>query len=202
MTYWQPAVVRDLALDRHCVIEASAGTGKTYTITHLMVAMLLADVPLEQILCVTFTEKATAELRVRVRALIEQLCYGPSGDEVPGAVAIELDERARALLQKARMRFEQGAIFTIHGFCQRVLSEFAFDCGVPFNLEVTDGRLSFHRAFRAALRRELAGETTTRLLLQAWFGDDGGDALLLAQRVLPGWGARPGDVLGVVEVDA
>src|ERR1700730_12355019 len=59
-------------LDAHAVVEASAGTGKTYTIEQLVLRLLLErKVPLEQILLVTFTEKATGELKTRLRTALE-----------------------------------------------------------------------------------------------------------------------------------
>ena len=66
-----PPVLDEIPLDGPVIIEASAGTGKTYTIEHLFVDRLLrAKARLEEILVVTFTDKATAELRKRVRELI------------------------------------------------------------------------------------------------------------------------------------
>ncbi len=57
--------------DRHAVIEASAGTGKTYTIEHLVIELLLRqNVSIDQLLVLTFTERAAAELRQRIRAII------------------------------------------------------------------------------------------------------------------------------------
>ena len=55
----------------HAVIQASAGTGKTYTLEHLVVDLLLQGVALEEICVVTFTQKAALELRSRVRAKLE-----------------------------------------------------------------------------------------------------------------------------------
>ena len=60
-------------LDRHAVLEASAGTGKTYQLERLVLRLLLEkQVPLEQILLVTYTEKATGELRGRLRATLRR----------------------------------------------------------------------------------------------------------------------------------
>src|SRR3712207_140611 len=97
-----------IALDRHAVVEASAGTGKTYTIEQLVLRLVRdAGVPLERILLVTFTEKATGELRGRLRAALEK----------------ELLERPehRRHLRPAVDQFDQASIFTLHSFCQRLL---------------------------------------------------------------------------------
>ncbi|MEO8706721.1 MAG: UvrD-helicase domain-containing protein, partial [Kofleriaceae bacterium] len=55
------------------VVEASAGTGKTYFLEHRVVDLILAGAELGQILLVTFTEKAVAELRLRIRDLLDRL---------------------------------------------------------------------------------------------------------------------------------
>ena len=60
----KPAVL-DCIGDTHCVIEASAGTGKTYTLEHIVVDLLIKGVPPDKILLVTFTTKATLELKIR-----------------------------------------------------------------------------------------------------------------------------------------
>ena len=66
----RPALLDALPERGHAVIEASAGTGKTYTLEHLVVELLVRGAPLDQILVVTFTEKATREMRARVRATL------------------------------------------------------------------------------------------------------------------------------------
>ena len=64
----------DLNHNRHAVIEASAGTGKTFTLVELAIELLLEqEIPLKSILLVTFTEKATTELRTRLRRKIQEL---------------------------------------------------------------------------------------------------------------------------------
>src|SRR5207237_7352458 len=68
-------VIETIDLDRHGVIEASAGTGKTYTLEKLVLRLLRErPVSLEQILLVTFTEKATGELKGRLRQALEREC--------------------------------------------------------------------------------------------------------------------------------
>ena len=104
------------------VVEASAGTGKTYFLEHRVVDLVLAGVELEQILLVTFTEKATAELRARVRGLLDRLVHAPAGQQ-PDGPAWKIDGPTRAHLQRALWSMERAAISTIHGFCQRTLSD-------------------------------------------------------------------------------
>ena len=129
------------------LIEASAGTGKTWTIAALYLRLVLGHgdtaAPLlpPQILVVTFTKAATAELRERIRARLGEAAavfrgQGLADDflaelvaEYPGA-----DDRARAArqLELAAQWMDEAAIHTIHGWCQRMLSQHAFDSGHAF----------------------------------------------------------------------
>ena len=117
-------------LSRHALVEASAGTGKTYTIENLVVRLLKEDpdIRLENILLVTFTEKATSELKVRIRQKIEQhLDHDP-----------HLADMARQKLGESLDGFDNAAIYTIHGFCHTLLKEFPFETGNLFQQEVVD----------------------------------------------------------------
>ena len=137
-------VLGDVGFDRSFVIEASAGTGKTYTLEHLVLDLLLStDATLEHILVVTFTEKATQELRTRIRQTL-QAFDARGGDP------------AAAKIARAVRGFDAATITTIHAFCLRVLRENAFGSGRLFDERQVDGRVTFARAFREALRCEVA----------------------------------------------
>ena len=111
------------------VLEASAGTGKTYTIASLTVRYVAAGVPLDKMLLVTFTRLATGELRERVRErLIEverALAAGTdadgSADEVVALLASGDAETARRRLAHAIAGFDAATIVTTHSFCQEML---------------------------------------------------------------------------------
>ncbi len=137
------------------LIEASAGTGKTFTIAGLYLRLLLGHgsaetkhrVPLtvDQILVVTFTEAATAELRDRIRARIHDariaFARGHSSDPVIQPLLNEFDDHKQAaeILLQAERQMDEAAVYTIHGFCQRMLTQNAFESGSRFNNEfVTD----------------------------------------------------------------
>ena len=128
IAYWQPRILNDILQSRHAVIEASAGTGKTFTIEHLFVELLRsAPITIDQILVVTFTEKATAELRSRIRRLIEDVLQGRSPVEpLSESQRITIDAEAQLRLERSLWAFDRASIFTIHGFCQRMLTELAF----------------------------------------------------------------------------
>lgn len=144
MTPYQPINdCRDIALDQHMLIEASAGTGKTYTIENLVVRLLVEhdDIRLENILIVTFTEKATCELKLRIREKLEQ--------ELAHSDEHHLKER----LWEACDAFETAAIHTIHAFCQNLLQDYAFENRTLFDLEVIDDRPLCHQLLNEQMRR-------------------------------------------------
>ena len=128
------------------LVEASAGTGKTYSIAALFTRLVVLEgwAP-ENILVVTFTEAATAELKNRLRARLGEALAALQGGETPAdeflqhllAEALAKQERGKLILQlqAALSGFDTAAIYTIHGFCLRVLGDYAFLCGVPFKLE-------------------------------------------------------------------
>ncbi|MFQ2094436.1 exodeoxyribonuclease V subunit beta [Aeromonas taiwanensis] len=149
------------------LIEASAGTGKTYTIAGLYLRLLLGHGPLieeegeegeegedagqpsaherplsvTEILVVTFTEAATAELRGRIRGRIHEarlaFMRGQSGDALLAQLLEEVEDHelaARRLLAAER-QMDEAAVFTIHGFCQRMLKQNAFESGALFETE-------------------------------------------------------------------
>ncbi|RYY99420.1 MAG: hypothetical protein EOO11_05020 [Chitinophagaceae bacterium] len=127
------------------LIEASAGTGKTYSIALLVVRLVVQQqVPIEQILMVTFTKAAVAELEERIRRFVRAACHAAEQNEfgdsdidriVSGAVAQEGHAAVLRRLRKAVLFLDETSVLTIHGFCQRALSEFAFETGQIFGSE-------------------------------------------------------------------
>jgi exodeoxyribonuclease V beta subunit len=139
----------DTVLEGANLIEASAGTGKTYAITGLVLRLILeTGVLIQQILVVTFTEAATSELKDRIRARIREAADAFSGvgaDDpfLQGLLQRHPDpasrESALRRLHCALTDFDQAAIFTIHGFCLRTLQDHALASGMLFDAElVTD----------------------------------------------------------------
>ena len=144
----------DHAGSSHCVIEASAGTGKTFTLEHLIVDLILQGVPLESILVVTYTKKAALELTGRVRKIIAKLAALPA-DAVSGdGPWRELGEAGIALLRKALTGFDAATISTIHAFCRQVLDDAAFEGGHLFQQENASSGELFDRAFTVMLRTD------------------------------------------------
>ncbi|MFC4527626.1 exodeoxyribonuclease V subunit beta [Dyella halodurans] len=130
------------------LIEASAGTGKTWTIAALYLRLVLGHgrtdaEPLlpAQILVLTFTKAATAELRERIRERLGEAAEAFRRDHASDDFLRELiaaypdaDARARAArqLELAAQWMDEAAIHTIHAWCQRMLGRHAFDSGHAF----------------------------------------------------------------------
>ncbi len=136
-----------LPLQGERLIEASAGTGKTFTIAALYLRLLLGlggsaafprPLTVEELLVVTFTEAATAELRGRIRSNIHELriaCLRETTDNpLYERLLEEIDDKAQAAqwLLLAERQMDEAAVFTIHGFCQRMLNLNAFESGMLF----------------------------------------------------------------------
>jgi exodeoxyribonuclease V beta subunit len=122
------------------LMEASAGTGKTYSILRIYLRLLLQKkLSVHQILVMTFTNAATAELRNRLSEFLRDIRVHWSSTNEP--VIAELrnqlsHEEADLLLKQAIVHLDEASIFTIHGFCKRALGEQAFLSGVSFNLQL------------------------------------------------------------------
>ncbi|MCE2529277.1 MAG: UvrD-helicase domain-containing protein [Acidimicrobiia bacterium] len=132
--------------DGRTVIEASAGTGKTFTIAAVVTRLVAEEgLPLERILVVTFTRAATAELKDRVRrrmvttlgALRGSQVGGPADDHI--RVLHDADRDSRRLyserLEEALTHFDRAQIFTIHGFALRLLQQLGFRSRLSGDME-------------------------------------------------------------------
>jgi exodeoxyribonuclease V beta subunit len=145
----------NLDLEKITLIEASAGTGKTYTITTLVARLIAQGVPIESILVVTFTEAAAAELKLRVRDRLSQCLAEPWPQDSGEAGEIQADELARFFndqpdpsLVRRRLShgvtcFDQACIMTIHSFCFQTLKENAFESGAYFDMELLTDSSAF-----------------------------------------------------------
>jgi exodeoxyribonuclease V beta subunit len=157
----------DLAPGGRSLIEASAGTGKTWTISLLYLRLLLEQqLSPRQIVVTTFTEAAAEELKQRLRRRLlwaETIALGERSAtpdvaedwlrarwDAPAARAGDLDR-----LRLAMASLEQAPISTLHGLCRRILADQPFACGVDFDGgELVDG---------AALLEEVATDLWRRV---------------------------------------
>jgi len=152
MTGPRPLDLLNVPLAGTHLIEASAGTGKTYAITGLFLRLLVeGNLGVPEILVVTFTEAATAELKDRIRARLRQVAraFAEGGGEdlfLNELVRRQGDrERSAAAIGEALRAFDLAAISTIHGFCLRMLRENAFESGSLFDSELLPDQRSLTR---------------------------------------------------------
>ena len=161
-------------LDGISLIEASAGTGKTWNICGLYLRLLLERaLEVQRILVVTFTNAATAELRERIRQRIVdtlQFLNGHVGADADPFVPrlVEMLRTTHAIadqtlverLELALATFDEAAIFTIHGFCQRALADAPFTAHMPLQMELLQDDSDLVREAASDFwRRRLAGES-------------------------------------------
>ncbi len=142
---------KDLIIDpgfgiggRH-LVEASAGTGKTYNIQNVFARLVMQEhLRVSQILVVTFTEAATAELRDRIRRILVELQRefqksGTGSKQARDLMKCLRDDNARkhakAFVDIALLEFDLASISTIHSFCGRSLKRYAFESGIGFDTE-------------------------------------------------------------------
>jgi exodeoxyribonuclease V beta subunit len=169
------------------LVEASAGTGKTHTLTTLYLRLVLErELEPDAILVMTYTKAATAELKQRIRSRLVALRLGLQTGRFDDQTLADLaasqqaPERAERLLELALAGFDQAAIFTIHGFCQRTLTEHAFETGQAFHMElVHDPSSGLQEVVDDFWRREI--DQLPRLFLQAFRRHIPGPDQLLAQ---------------------
>lgn len=169
------------------VIEASAGTGKTWTISHLLPRLLVDGIihDIGQVLLVTFTEDAARELGERTRRQLATLVAHADAGTDPGAdeegvrilldrlAALDTPERDTAILRLrlALDESDQLSVSTIHSFCQQVLASESFLCGMPAGFEVLPD----------------PGELKSDAVRDTWRTDLAADALLASVAALGKW---------------
>ncbi len=135
--------LRTVRLEGTTLIEAGAGTGKTYTLTGIFLRLIVEHgLGIDRILVVTYTKAATEELKTRIRDSLltaKAVFNGRSTtDEFLRHLVSQCGNRPSALqrVEDALTDFDRAAIFTIHGFCQRLLQHFAFETGHIFHSEL------------------------------------------------------------------
>ncbi|MBV7530650.1 exodeoxyribonuclease V subunit beta [Chitinophaga sp. sic0106] len=128
------------------LIEASAGTGKTYSIGILVLRLVLEkQISVKEILMVTFTKAAVAELKERIRKFMRQAYQVSFGFPVDNDDIINLvleageksdPESVNKLLHDAVLLLDEISVLTIHSFCQQILNEYAFETDQLFGAEM------------------------------------------------------------------
>ncbi len=130
------------------VIEASAGTGKTHSITLLWLRLLVErQLRVDQILVTTFTRAAAAELRDRLLASLRRALAAvrhqghpdePEAEIMLRAQELQPSEQLEARLQRALSSFDLAPVHTIHGFCESLINRHALELGCDPDLSLVD----------------------------------------------------------------
>ncbi len=138
--------VTKVPLEGKNLIEASAGTGKTYSVAVMVLRLILEkEIRINQILMVTFTKAAVAELEERIRRFVRFAQRYADGEDIADAsIKNIVDSAAREKgmgyvqekLKSAVINLDETAVLTIHSFCQQTLTEFAFETNQLFNAEM------------------------------------------------------------------
>ena len=205
-----------LALDGLHLIEASAGTGKTYNIALIYLRLLLErKLGVRQIAVVTFTEAATRELRGRLRERIAEAIGRLDGSRPEAGDGLDrILEKHRAdaaslgaamnALSSALVGFDEARISTLHGLCRQLLAEHAFAMGLPFfELDNDEGNEAAHELVRDFWRRHVVAEADEAVgaVLDRWDTPEALAADLLRSQVLalPATRIDPQDAAAWVE---
>lgn len=173
--------VDEVELKGSNLIEASAGTGKTYSIAILTLRLILSGISVNEILMVTFTKKAVAELETRIRDFIRSAREYVNGGATDEILINDLVDRAKLeygihtvveRLNNAIILLDETSIQTIHSFCQRTLTEYAFETGQIFGSSamteqdqtdlIEDALNKFWRSSISTLDKEILKEILTR----------------------------------------
>ena len=123
------SIVNDLGAN--LMIEAGAGTGKTYALVSRVVALVMAGVRMQHIVAITFTEAAAAELSERIRSRMEQLLDDDHPDNAHDLLAQELTDQARGRIRRAVGELDQAAVQTIHSFAAQLLRDRPLPANLP-----------------------------------------------------------------------
>jgi len=169
-----PVVAPDVLEGFH-MLEADAGTGKTWTIARLVLrALVEKSLRIDQIVVVTFTNAAAAELKDRIAALLDRWSDGVAPDDDPFSEAWQPPvepARLREIVRLARLQLDDAPIHTIHGFCQRVLSEQAISLGQWGDIEPGfDDDAALTEALAQWWRREIVHGPASHSLLIGRYG--------------------------------
>jgi exodeoxyribonuclease V beta subunit len=124
------------------LIEASAGTGKTYSVAILVLRLVIEKkIPVEKILMVTFTKAAVAELESRIRKFV-RMAYrysagkGEADNTIRGIIDTAGKKESLAELKKAVQSLDELSVMTIHSFCEQSLMQYPFETGQSFRFDI------------------------------------------------------------------
>lgn len=185
-------LVKDLCIKAPHFLKASAGTGKTFAIEHIVTRLVLEEnIDIKKILVVTFTKAATRELKQRIRKRLELSTKILSGKHTnDGVYYLEnlSDELRKTYLERAAKAlcfFDETEIYTIHGFCFRVLSEYSFEsnCSFSSSIEEMQHLKVLKDEIFHVLKAEISHELFSPSQLEIYFKTTGKDLLKITKKI-------------------
>lgn len=185
-------------------VEANAGSGKTFVLTHRVLRLLLAGVRPQSILCLTYTKAAAAEMRKRVGAQLAQWALADEeklrkdiNNLIGRAPDAQLLVAARTLFARALETPGGLRILTIHAFCEAVLHRFPIEAGVPFDFAVIeeDRQAAMMLSARESVLAEGLRGGANAAAVETLFGLMSDDSITKAIGSALGEGARLAPVL-------
>lgn len=129
--------INSINLQTSLMIEASAGTGKTYSIIQIFFKAIITlekNIDFRKILIVTFTKKATEEMEEKIRNEIEKAIQTSKLESLNHTLNQEEKKNLQHLLQ----HFEEIHISTIHSFCKSILKDYPFELKLPSHIEILE----------------------------------------------------------------
>ncbi|MEO8883270.1 MAG: UvrD-helicase domain-containing protein, partial [Devosia sp.] len=161
-------------------VRANAGSGKTHVLTERVLRLLLSGVKPEEILCLTYTKAAAAEMRRRVSARLGEWTLLPEPDLTQRLTEMEGRPPSSVTLARARTLFAHALetpgglkINTIHAFCESVLHRFPLEAGVPFDfavIEQVEAQALILRARETVIAEGLRGTSDIGAAVETLFG--------------------------------
>ena len=161
-------IVNDLR--SNLIIEAGAGTGKTYALVSRVVALVKSGARMRDIVAITFTEAAAAELSERVRSRLEQLLDDSNPQNESDLLAERLTDEDRMRLERAVSELDEASVQTIHSFAAQLLRERPLDAELPpgwMNLDEIADSERFNERWDGWLETILARDADISLELAA-----------------------------------
>ena len=151
------SIVNDLGAN--LIVEAGAGTGKTYALVSRVVALVKSGVRMQNIVAITFTDAAAAELSERVRSRMEQLLEDGLGDSNEDLLAKDMTDQERGRIRQAVAELDQAAVQTIHSFAAQLLRDRPLSANLPpgwVPLDAVDSTERFAERWDQWLERTLS----------------------------------------------
>ena len=176
VVYLHSSAMNSPSQQRFLIYRASAGSGKTFTLTQNFLALALGSndpAAYRRILAITFTRKAAAEMKSRILEVLDEICIAGDSDmtdgllEMTGLTKDVLCERAKAVRNHILHNFSDLSVSTIDSFVQRILRAFSHELELPYDFEVELNTMRLiEEAVDSVISRAGEDETLTNAMIE------------------------------------